>query len=54
MAKKKGREHITMECSVCKERNYYTEKSKINTTTRLELNKFCDRCSKVTAHKEGK
>ena len=43
-----------MECSVCKERNYHTEKNKTNTTTRLELKKFCDRCKKVNPHKEGK
>lgn len=54
MAKKKAREQITLECSVCKERNYYTEKNKTNTVTRLELQKFCDRCRKKTAHKESK
>lgn len=54
MAKKKTREQITLECSVCKERNYYTEKSKANTPTRLELVKFCKRCKKNTPHKEGK
>ena len=51
---KKNREQITMECSTCKERNYYTEKNKIKTPDRLELNKFCKRCKKVTAHKESK
>lgn len=54
MAKKKTREQINLECTVCKERNYYTEKNKTNTTIRLELKKFCDRCRKVTAHKETK
>jgi len=54
MAKKKTREPITLECSVCKERNYRSEKNKTNTTARLELKKFCDRCRKVTPHKEGK
>jgi len=54
MAKKKARSHISIECSICKERNYYSEKNKTNTTTRLELNKFCRRCAKVTLHKEGK
>ncbi|HUD21152.1 MAG TPA: 50S ribosomal protein L33 [Candidatus Saccharimonadales bacterium] len=54
MAKKKAREHVALECTVCKERNYYTEKNKTNTTTRLELNKFCSRCRKSTPHKESK
>ncbi|MBI4948469.1 50S ribosomal protein L33 [Candidatus Berkelbacteria bacterium] len=54
MAKKKTREPITLECSVCKERNYYSEKNKTNTTVRLELNKFCNRCKAKTTHKESK
>ena len=54
MAKKTARDRITMECSVCKERNYYSEKNKTNTPTRLELNRFCKRCRKATPHKETK
>jgi large subunit ribosomal protein L33 len=54
MAKKKGREHITLECGVCGDRNYYTEKNKVVTTTRLELKKYCKRCRKATSHKETK
>ncbi|HSX42154.1 MAG TPA: 50S ribosomal protein L33 [Candidatus Saccharimonadales bacterium] len=54
MAKKSTRERITLECSVCKERNYYSEKNKVKTPTRLELMKFCKRCQKATAHKESK
>ena len=54
MAKKKTREQITLECTVCKERNYYSEKNKTATPNRLELKKFCGRCKKVTAHKESK
>jgi len=54
MAKKKARAQIVLECSVCKERNYYTEKNKTNNADRLELNKFCSRCRKKTLHKEGK
>ena len=54
MAKKNVRAQITLECSVCKERNYYTEKNKTNTPARLELVKFCNRCRKATPHKEGK
>lgn len=54
MAKKTAREPITFECSVCKSRNYYSEKNKTKTPTRLELNKYCKVCRKVTVHKEGK
>ncbi len=53
--KKKGpRGMVTMECTVCKEKNYFTSKNRRNTTERLELNKKCKRCGKVTKHKEGK
>lgn len=51
---KKTREQITLECSVCKERNYYTEKNKTKTPDRLLFKKFCKRCKKVTEHKESK
>jgi len=54
MAKKKNREQITLECTVCGDRNYYTEKNKTNTATRLELQKYCRRERKITAHKESK
>lgn len=55
MAKKKAaRTMIHLECTVCHERNYHSEKSKTTTPNRLELNKFCKRCGKVTLHKEGK
>ena len=56
MAKKSkgGRQLVTMECTVCKMKNYHTEKNKRNTTERLELKKRCRKCGKVTAHKEAK
>ena len=54
MAKKNVREQITFECTVCKERNYYSEKNKTNTPARLELTKFCAHCRQTTLHKEGK
>jgi len=56
MAKKgKGaRLLITMECTVCKSKNYHTEKNKRNTTERIELKKRCKKCGKVTPHKEAK
>ena len=42
------------ECSVCGEKNYRTPKNKRNTPDRIELNKYCPRCQKHTAHKEEK
>ena len=54
MASKGAREPITMECTECHRRNYMTSKNKKNNTERLELNKYCPRCQKHTAHKEDK
>ena len=55
MAKKgEARERITLACTVCKDKNYRTEKNKRNTTERLEMNKFCKKCGKSTTHKEKK
>ncbi len=54
-AKKKDiRPVITLECTECKERNYATTKNTRNTTTRLELTKFCKKERKHTAHRETK
>ncbi|MCE5223810.1 50S ribosomal protein L33 [bacterium] len=54
MAKSKNREIITLECTVCKKRNYTTKKNKKNTTDRLLLNKYCSFDKKHTEHKEAK
>ncbi|MCL2587567.1 MAG: 50S ribosomal protein L33 [Firmicutes bacterium] len=56
MAKKsKGaRQKITLECTVCKQRNYDTEKNKKNDNERITLNKYCRFCKKTTEHKETK
>ncbi|MDD5465062.1 MAG: 50S ribosomal protein L33 [Candidatus Omnitrophota bacterium] len=48
------RETITLECTVCKNRNYTTSKNKKLHQDRLELNKFCNCCHKHTPHKEIK
>ncbi|MDD5692440.1 MAG: 50S ribosomal protein L33 [Candidatus Omnitrophica bacterium] len=49
------RETITLECTVCKNRNYTTTKNKKLHQDRLELKKFCNRsCHKHTPHKEIK
>lgn len=48
------RDKITLECTVCKQRNYDTSKNKKNTPDRLERKKFCKFCQKTTVHKEAK
>lgn len=53
MAKKK-RPFIKLQCTKCKEINYYTNKSKGIAEEKLELKKFCKRCKTHTPHKEMK
>jgi large subunit ribosomal protein L33 len=48
------REIITLECTVCKNRNYTTAKNKKAHPDRLEASKYCRYCRKHTAHKETK
>jgi large subunit ribosomal protein L33 len=48
------REMVTLQCSICKERNYTTTKNRKTTTDRLEFSKFCPRCRKHQPHKEIK
>jgi len=48
------REIITLECTVCKSRNYTTKKNKKLHQEKLEMNKFCRPCRKHTPHKEIK
>lgn len=48
------RDKITLECTVCKQRNYDCTKNKKNTPERIELNKYCPFCRKTTPHKEAK
>ncbi len=40
MAKAQDRDHITLACTECRERNYVTKKNKRNDPERLELKKF--------------
>ncbi len=48
------REIITLECTVCKNRNYTTLKNKKKHPDKLEIKKYCKFCRKHTAHKEIK
>ncbi|MBO8142600.1 MAG: 50S ribosomal protein L33 [Firmicutes bacterium] len=43
---------ISLECTVCKERNYRTTKNRRNDPDRLELRKYCKRCRAHTLHRE--
>ncbi len=54
MAKKRSRDFIGFVCDVCKQQNYTSEKNKINSPEPINLNKFCNKCKKVTRHKEKK
>jgi ribosomal protein L33 len=56
MAKKGAREIVGMICSGCKSQNYVTTRNKVNMDVKgkgkLQVNKFCKTCRKVTSHKE--
>ncbi|NEO46921.1 MULTISPECIES: 50S ribosomal protein L33 [Moorena] len=64
MASKKGvRIVITLECTECRSYSnkrsagvsrYTTRKNRRNTSSRLELKKFCTHCNKHMIHKEIK
>ncbi len=59
MAKKGSREYITLECSVCKSRNYRTSKQTKsrgtkNQAEKLVLSKFCSVCRAHKEHRERK
>lgn len=45
---------VTLACTVCKERNYTTEKNRKNDTARIGMNKYCKVCRKHTEHREEK
>ncbi len=48
----RNKNKVIMTCTVCLSRNYSTEKNKLNSNKRLELNKFCKKCGKHTLHQE--
>ncbi|MCU0665787.1 MAG: 50S ribosomal protein L33 [Candidatus Omnitrophica bacterium] len=48
------REIITLECTVCKNRNYTDTKNKKQHQDKLETSKYCKFCHKHTSHKEIK
>jgi large subunit ribosomal protein L33 len=46
--------NILLACTECKRRNYATSKNKKNTTSRLELKKYCPWDKRMTPHRETK
>ena len=48
------RVNLTLKCTVCGEENYISKKNNRNNPERLEMNKYCPRCRKSTAHREKK
>ena len=52
MARNDKRVQVTLECQVCKRRNYITKKNKINDRERIELKKYCRWDRGHTLHKE--
>jgi large subunit ribosomal protein L33 len=51
MAQKKKKK-VILACVDCSERNYSTEKGQNQSTERLELKKYCPRCTSHTLHRE--
>ncbi len=55
MAKaKRADKLITLRCTVCKRRNYYTNKNKKLVERKIEYKRFCNWCRKSTIHKEAR
>ena len=48
------RENIILECTECKDRNYFTTKNRRKHPERQEWKKFCPRCGVHRMHKETK
>ncbi|MCJ7579722.1 MAG: 50S ribosomal protein L33 [Candidatus Aminicenantes bacterium] len=48
------RDIVTLQCKVCKQRNYSTTRNKKQQTDKYELNKYCKFCRQHTLHKEVK
>ncbi|MDP3953286.1 MAG: 50S ribosomal protein L33 [bacterium] len=45
---------ISLKCTVCGRKNYYTRKNKRSVERKLEFSKHCKWCKKHTPHKESK
>ena len=49
---KGDRIHITLRCRECQRYSYHSQKSRRNTSDRLELRKYCPRCRAHQAFRE--
>ncbi|MAQ59071.1 MAG: 50S ribosomal protein L33 [Chloroflexi bacterium] len=49
---KGDREHITLACDECSDRNYTTMKSKRNDPDRISLRKYCPKCRQHVVHQQ--
>lgn len=45
---------ISLKCTVCNRKNYYTRKNRRTVERKLEFKRFCKQCRKHTVHKEAK
>ncbi|PIR97720.1 MAG: 50S ribosomal protein L33 [Candidatus Colwellbacteria bacterium CG10_big_fil_rev_8_21_14_0_10_42_22] len=45
---------VTMKCTECSRKNYYTRKNKRVVEGKLGLKKYCKWCRKHTPHKEAR
>lgn len=48
------REKIILECTECRDRNYFGDKNRRKHPERVEWKKYCPRCNKHQLHKESK
>ncbi len=49
-----ARDKVILECTDCRERNYFTTKNRRKHPQRVEWKKFCPRCRSHKLHKETK
>ncbi|WP_306977637.1 50S ribosomal protein L33 [Alkalibacillus salilacus] len=47
------RKKVALACTECHNRNYTTEKQ-TQTSDRIEIKKYCNRCAQHTLHRETK
>ena len=48
------RDKIILECTECKNRNFFADKNKRKHPERVERRKYCPRCDTHRVHKESK
>lgn len=48
------RVNLTLKCTECAMENYITKKNKKNNPQRIEMNKYCPKCTRSTLHREKK